>query len=52
MSKRMTIEQLRAAKDRAVQMFQNFGRKDDAEEFEALTLDEYADRQGIEVIGG
>jgi hypothetical protein len=46
----MTTRDLAAARDRAVQMFRNFGRDEDADEFENMTLDEYADRKGIEVV--
>src|SRR5438874_1520643 len=52
MAKKMTIEQVGAAKDRAVQMFENFGQDEDAAEFEAMSPEEYAERRDIEIVEG
>ncbi len=46
----MTIDQLDAARRRAITMLENFGDSDGAAEFESMTADEYADHKGIEVI--
>ena len=50
MAKRMTIEGVLAAKARAVAMFDNFGREDEAAEFESMTAEEYAERKDIEIV--
>lgn len=50
MAKEMTIEGLLAAKGRAVQMFDNFGREEEADEFERMSPEEYAARKGIEIV--
>lgn len=46
----MTLEQAETARRRAVEMFERFGDSNSAEEFDSLTAEEYADRQGIEII--
>jgi hypothetical protein len=48
--KRMTRGELARARDRAVRMFESFGDSTSAEEFAALSPEEYARRKGIEVI--
>lgn len=48
--KRRTLEQLEAARLRAVSMMENFGDSDGAAEFDGMTADEYAEHKGIEVI--
>jgi hypothetical protein len=46
----MTLEQAEAARRRAVQMFARFNDPDAAAEFDGLTVEEYAERQGIEIV--
>jgi hypothetical protein len=46
----MTLKQLDAARLQTVQMFRNFGDSESAAEFEQLTAEQYAARQGIEIV--
>lgn len=46
----MTLDQAEAARRRAVQMFERFGDPDSAAEFDSLTAEQYAERQGIEIV--
>ncbi len=46
----MTIDQLDAARRRAITMLENFGDSDGAAEFESMTAYQYAEHKGIEVI--
>jgi hypothetical protein len=46
----MTLDDLEAARRRAVRMFESFGGAESATEFEDMTAEEYAERKGIEVI--
>jgi hypothetical protein len=48
--KRMTLEQLEAARRRAVSMMENFGDSDGAAEFDVMDAETYAQHKGIEVI--
>ncbi len=46
----MTLEQAEDARCRAVRMFERFDDPDAAAEFSDLSAEEYAERQGIEIV--
>ncbi len=48
--KRMTLDELERARDRAVRMFENFDDDESAEEFASMSPEEYAEFKGIEII--
>jgi hypothetical protein len=48
--KRMTLDEIEAARRRAVTMFERFGDDESALEFSNMTAEAYAERKGIEVI--
>ncbi len=48
--KRMTLDEVEAARRRAVTMFERFGDGESASEFSNMTAEAYAQHKGVEVI--